>query len=980
MKRTVVYECFLILQTLFLFFVNGCSSSSYNPGEKAQAVSSEDASEDIFNVLEHYPALEACFTSGTMTRKAFEDRLFRDLLADPKIADTIVSILDGLPPLFEPRSVPEEVFDEAVQEEMNRKGPLPDLFSALAGLPGFMLALPDDQKNALYAYLELDDEDESEGAGDIRKILYDVFDYISSCDPGTVDMTMDLMIKDILERQTPQDQTIDLTDIDTEINRIVMQAPDGLADLIRGSRDIMRQEKVQTSLTDVLSAAGRMLSDPDFYPKSKSMLTSLNTSYSKAALGDLFERIWTKGAVPGASVEAMAVEGYGKAGKYDSNLRELLCQPAILNTMIETISSFDHAGFHFDGVDTQVREYIQRDPFLQPRNGSGEFGGGTFYAPKTDFSFKNYSGLQGFIDYSTRWGVPLTLTAGFMFENRPSGAATQAAIRKIIPTADSIPVASMVWTDIYEKGAGYTYGHGHPVTEKRGYGMMKDGIFVAPNAPDTISGASMALTQCGDALLNGPYDNIYDNLRFVLHERRFFMVIDLVQFAHRIPMLDAPLSAYFQTMGITTMPITLFQMNGITTMMYMDLNSLLDAILTQVNLTSLPASLKAMIVDAMSQMMGSSSPGTDKSFLLPQDMRDLWTMVMSLSYYDPAAFHPDRFLDADNNETYSHYYDIRAYSYDKNADKANAVWPLIGALSLGSYIQYRAVVDAYPPSLDYLEVRRAAARKAFGGVEIPIQYIINLIAPLTEQAMEKSAYSLSDSRTTLLKLLLPLLDADSSGTIDAIFKLVCELGKPGLYDTRMRLLNGLAAVAATTRKDSSSGAYALAGEMLSTPRKALADERYWQALRWRMDAGARLLSSDYDVVKNIKHLLSGTADNELSETEEANLARALTTLLGRCAEERTFSRCLIDLTDIIKHLNSTHSWGNLSVLMRASLKENGVAAYIMDGLKKAARYSWESILQDVNAFLHSDLIMRNDLGSFWHAIKSLINFLVKAIE
>jgi len=66
--------------------------------------------------------------------------------------------------------------------------------------------------------------------------------------------------------------------------------------------------------------------------------------------------------------------------------------------------------------------------------------------------------------------------------------------------------------------------------------------------------------------------------------------------------------------------------------------------------------------------------------------------------------------------------------------------------------------------------------------------------------------------------------------------------------------------------------------------------------------------------------------------------------------------------------------------MRASLKENGVAAYIMDGLKKAARYSWESILQDVNAFLHSDLIMRNDLGSFWHAIKSLINFLVKAIE
>jgi len=980
MKRTISYECLLILHTLFFFFIAGCSSSNYSPGEKAQAVSSEDASEDIFNVLDDYPALEACFTSGTMTRKAFENKLFRDLLADPEIADTVVSILDGLPPLFEPRAVPEEVFEEDVEEEMNRKGPLPDLFSALAGLPRFMLALPDDEKSAFYAYLDLDDADESDSSSYVRKILFDAFDYISTCDPATVNMVMDLVIKDLYERQAPQDRTIDLTDIDTEINRIVVQAPDGLADLIQGLRDIMKQKNIQTSLTESLSGIGRVLADTNFYPKTKTMMTTLGASYDKQSLGEILERIWTKGAVPGASIEVMAVEGYGKSGKYDCNLRELLTQPHVLNSFIETISSFDRAGFHFDGVDTQVREYVLRDPFLQLRTGSGEFGNGTFYTPTSTFSYKNYTGLQGFIDYSTRWSTPLTLTAPFMFENRTSGAATQATIRKIIPTADAIPVAALIWTDIYEKSAGYSYGHGHPVTEKRGYGMMKDGIFVAPNAPDTISGAAMALTQVGDALLNGPYDNIYDNMRWLLHERKFYTTIDLVQFVRRIPLLDAPCTAYFKTFGIESMPMVLFTMQGINSLMYMDLDTLLDAITTQVNLTSLPAALKSQIVDVMAQMMGSSAPGTEKTFLLPQDMRDLWTMVISLCYYDPAAFHPDRFLNTDNSTEYPLYYDITKYTYANNSNKANPIWPLIGALSTGSYIQYRAVVDQYEPSLENLEARKAAARQAFGGVEIPIQYVINLIAPLTEQALEKSAYSMSDTQVKLLKLITPLFDTESSGTIDAIFKLVCTLGKPEMYQTRMRLLNGLAAVVATSNQYTSDGPYALAGEMLSTPNKAITDPRYWDALKWQFDAGAALLSSRYNVLENLKNLLSSTAENDLTETENAKLAQAMTTLLGRCSEERTFSRCLIDLTDIIKHLNSTHTWGDLSVLMRETMKEGGVAAYVMDGLKKAARFGWDRIINDVDAFLHSDLIMRYDLGSFWHAVKSLIDFLVDAIE
>lgn len=981
MKSGLAYECCLIMQAFFLLFISGCSSSTYSPGEKASAVSSEDASQDIFNVLNDYPALEASFTSGTLSRKTFEDKLFKGLLGNPHNADMIVSILDGLPPLFEPRTVPEEVFEEGVEEEMNRKGPLPDLFSALATLPRFIMTLPEDQKEAFYAFLDLPSSPGSSSTSSyVRKILLDFSSYLTTCDPNSINTVMDLMIGDLCAMQAPQAQTLDLTDIDDEIGKITAQAPDGLAEMLHGSRDLLMQPAIQTSLTDSFSGIGRLLADTKLYPKTKTMLTTLASSYNKQTLGALLERVWTKGPVPGASIEVMAVEGYGKSGKYDCNLRELLTQPAVLNSFIETISSFDRAGFHFDGVDKQVREYVLRDPFLQLRTGNGEFGGGIFYSPTSDFSYKNYTGLQGFIDYSTRWSVPLTLTASFMFENRASGAATQAAIRKMIPTADSIPVAALIWTEIYEKGAGYTYGHGHPVTEKRGYGMMKDGVFVAPNAPDTISGAAMALTQVGDALQNGPYDNIYDNMRWLLHERKFYTTIDLVQFVRRIPLLDAPCTAYFKTFGIESMPMVLFTMQGINSLMYMDLDTLLNAITTQVNLTSIPASLKSQIADVMAQMMGSSAPGTEKTFILPQDMRDLWTMVLSLGYYDPAAFHPDRFLNTGNSAEYSLYYDITKYTYASNIDKANPIWPLIGALSTGSYIQYRAVVDQYEPSLENLEARKAAAKKAFGGVEIPIQYVINLIAPLTEQALEKSAYSMSDTQVKLLKLLIPFFETDSSGTIDAIFKLVCTLGKPEMRTTRLRLLNGLAQVVATTKPNSSDGPYALAGEMLSTPSKALTDPRYWDALQWKLNAGAALLSPNYSVVENLKGLLSSSSASDLSVDDKAFLARGLTDILGRLSEDRFFSRCLIDLTDIMKHLNSTHSWGDMAGVMRDSLKEDGIVAYLMDGLKKASRYTWDQILNDVDRFLHSDLIMRYDAGSFWDAVKSLINFLVQAID
>jgi hypothetical protein len=982
MKRRVTYECFLILQTLLLIFIGGCSSSKYNPGERAQAVSSEDASADIFNVLDDYPALEACFTTGTMTRKAFEDKLFRDLLSDPEIADTVVSILDGLPPLFEPRTVPEEVFEEDVEEEMNRKGPLPDLFSALADLPGFMLALPEDQKNAFYAYLDLEDTDETASSGYLRKILYDAFAYISTCDPATVNMVMDLVINDIYERQSPQDQTIDLTDIDTEINRIVFQAPDGLANLIQGARDFTEQEDVQTNLIDLISSLGRWLGDDTVYPKTKAMLTAINATHTKQSLGEILERVWTRGAIPGSVLEEGGVQGYGKSGKYESGVRELLATPRVLNAFIEELYTMDHLGYRLDRLDDQFREYATRDAWLQALDGPGDYGDGRFYEPAENFSFKNFSAAEAFIRDIARWNTPLTLTWNVLYEGISGGDQVKNTIRSLIPNADNIPLSAMIWAEVYEKGAGYTYGHGQPVTTQRGYGTMVDGVYVAPLGPDAISAASMALTQIGDAIINGPYDNIYDNMRWCLYHRKTYLVVDLVQFISQIPSLEPYFMPYFTTNNITSLPIVLSQNKGINPVIYADTNIILGGLITQLAVSNLPSYLQTYVRTTLENLFNTAAiPSSGRAFLLPQDIRDLWTIILSLCYYDPAAFHMDRFLDESNAATHAMYYDVSEYTYANNSDKINPIMPLLAGLSVAAYREYHSVVDSIPFSFDNLATRKAAAQAAFGGVEQPVQFVFNILSPMIEQSLDTPIYSGSDAQLPFLDAIIPVIfDGESSGMTDAIMEGICILGQPGLRENRLRLLNGLAAVVATTQKDSSSGAYALAGEMLSTPQKALADERYWEAMRWKMETGAVLLSSEYDVVENLKNLLSSTADNDLSEEDNARLARALTTLLGRCSEERIFSRCLIDITDIVKHLNSIHTWRDLSVLMQNSLKENGVAAYIMDGLEKAAHYSWESILEDVDTFLHSDLIMQYDLGSFWHAIKSLINFLVDAIE
>jgi len=988
MQRGVLYECCLIMQFLCLLFVCGCSNPRYSPVEKSREARQEEASQDIYDLLKDYPALEAFFTTGNLTKGTFEDKLFKELLGSQKNADMLIAILDGLPLLFEPRSVPDGIFDVQIESEMERKGPLPDLFSALACLPRHIIALPEAEKKALYAYLDTLVSADRNHPGtpairmSIRGIANDLFAYLTTCDTETVNTVMDLLIRDLIAKQAHQTGALDFSDIDAEIGEITTRAPENLAMMLQGGREMLSQKEAQAVVTDFLSALGRFLGDRALYAQTRTLLTNLDTVYDKQTLGDILERVWTKGAVPGTTVEKMGIEGYGKAGKIDANLRELLTQPRIVNAMIETIAAFDREGFHMDGVDTQLREYVMRDPFLQARDGAGEFGNGRFYTPNPQFSYQHFCGLRGFLRYVARWNVPLTLTSNFLYENRRGGAWTKSVLRAVMPTVDAVPFASLIWADVYEKGSGYAYGHGHPIREQRGYGMMVDGVYVAPLSPDVITGASMALAQVGVGLLHGPYDNIYDNMRWVLYERNYYMTIDLVQFTRRIPVLDIVARPYFLAHGITTLPIILKHTQGIFPVIYMDLNDVLSGVLQQMNLSGLPDSLKALLIDVIFKVfpMGSPAPGSDRIFLLPQDMRDLWTIVGSLGYYDPAAFHPDRFLDINDPARYTLYYDVSAYSYTGNRAKTNPIFPLVGALCVSAYAQYSEVVDQFPSSLDALEIRQAAARKAFGGVVFPLQYIVDLLAPLTEQPLDMPTYSRDDGQMTLVKSLEPLFDREASGMIDAIVQGVCILGRPEMRETRYKLLNALAALAATTQKDTSTGPYALAAEILSTPHRARNDPRYWEALRFEMDAGAMLLSSQYRIIENIRTLISELADSELPEDDAARLAMGMTSILARCAEERFFARGLIDLSDILKHLNTSHAWGDMAGLMQDTLDDDGILTYLLLGLERDPRYAWDQIINDTDRFLHSDVMMKCDEGSFWDGMNHLIRFMVHAID
>jgi|GEM_PF-1771538 len=992
MKRGVITEYLLVVGLTGLILLGGCTDSGDSVTEKAMVASEESAPQDIYNMLEDYPALEAFFTYGDLTRPTFEEKLFCELLGDKDNANTLVAMLDGLPPLFEPRdSVPEGIFEEAVEAEMSKKGPIPDMMSALATLTGNILALPEDQKEPIYDYLDRLDEMENspsesmETLDYIREILFNAVKYLSTIDKDSVNSYMDVTIKELREMRASKDGNLDFADIDEKMADIVIEAPDGLAKILQGGKSLFYDEDTKDTIAEALYSLGCFFDDPNVYPMAKDLLVNVNDRYDNDTLGGIVDRIWTKGPVVGPKIEEMGILGYGKDGKQPWNLRELLMNATVMNSVIETISAFDREGYFMDGIDSQIVEYINRDMFLQSRDGEGEFGGGEFYQPADDFSYDNFSGLRGVIRYTTRWNIPITLTSNILYEQE-NGEKTKDFIRSFIPTADSITITSSLWADIYEKGEGHLLGHGRPVTEKRGYGIMVDGVYVAPLCPAVLTGADMALFLVADSVYNGPYDNIYDNMRWLLYERNFYATIDLVQFVERIPSIKNLARPIFKLLGIKMFPITFMYTKGAFPVIYSELGTVIENLPNAISRGSSDAELPAWLTDLLVNLMlkiipiGYPAEGTDKVYLLPQDLRDMWTIVGSLGYYDPGAFHADRFLDLDHPENYMMYYDVSQHTYETDYDKINPIFPLIASLCVAMYKPYEEVVSEYPLSLDAVEQRQAAAREAFG-VIYPFGYILNLLSPLAEVSLETPTYANDDRQMPLVRHLEPLLALDPSGAIDSIMELICILGRPDMEDTREKIVDGLAHVTGTIEKDSSSP-YTLASEFLETPQKAYNDPRYWDHLELNIDTGAALLSgySPHQVVETIVSMTDHLSSVDIPDKDWARATQGITQLVGMSAEDMLLTRNLIDMTDILHHINTTQTWGDALELMQDTLEPDGVLSYVLLGMERDPEYSWDQILSDTNRFLRSDTMMKCDEGSFWRDIFYLVRFMADATE
>ena len=997
MQRNPFIECLLVVQMLLLFFISGCSRTegTKTSAERALVAQAADTSrpDDIYDLLEDYPALNGFFTCGNLCRATFERKLFAELLGETVHADTLVALLDGLPPLFEARGVSEGVFAEDVQAEMCTKGPLPDLFAALAGLVGSILDLPPEQRAPVYAWLDALDAQENshaetlESMDYLRELLFLAGANLCSFDK---DLLNDARQRDIARQKgmdSPAEGRLDFIDLDDKLLDIAREAPEGLILLIEALRELLYDTSFREALAHLLERLGAFQGQSGLVEDTRAMLTDIQATYTAEALGDIIRRIWETGPQVGKLITEIGIEGYGRDGSIPWNLKEFLKHPVLFDSLLQRIWEFEQAGYSMSGVDTQIAAYTRHDPFVQPLDGAGEFGGGVFYEPALGFSYQHFSGVLGLIRYLTRWNVPIMLTSNMLYE-RPGAESTRALIRTLIPQADTLTITSSLWGDVYVKDLASPFGNGQPVREPTGYGMMVDGVFVAPLCPAVPTGADMALYLTADSVKHGPYDNIYDNMRWLLYERNFYATFDLVELVDYVPALKYLVKPLFELMGIEMLPLTIIHTKGAFPVVYAEIGSILQnlpgAIRHTTEQVGLPEWAIDLLVETMLQLVpvGYPAPGTGKTYFMPQDVRDLWTMVASLSYYDAAAFHADRFVDLENPENYTMFYDVSQYNYAENADKANPIFPLIAAVCVGMYEPYQEVVGDLPPTISGVSLRWEAARGAFGLI-YPIGYVLNLLSPLAEVPTEAYSYDIpTREMMPLVHNISDLLAAlEPSGLIDALLEVFCLLGSPERQGPRGKLLEALALIAGTVPPESTAPD-TLAREILETPELAAADPRFWDVMELHMASRAALFAEDspYTITPTLMALLEHLCGAELSDEQWSQAAAGLASLVGPLAEERFFARMRLDLSEINEHIDTTHVWHEVLELLLATLDPQGVLNYLLLGLERDTSFTWEEILVETQAFLSSETMMCVDEGSLWRDISHLVRFMAEAVE
>lgn len=994
-KKISIFNSILIC-SLLLVTLPGCSGTGEpnSPEKKIRACIAASELDYIYDVLEDYPPLESCFTGTGLEIAEFEKRLFGDFLGNDSTADVLVALLDLFPSLIDTGTATSaQTFSKEVQEEMESKGPIPDLMAAVGALTNNIVSVEKEKIAPFYDYLEKLDESENNAPSEfetveyIIDILLRVIDYFTTLGDDDINLFMNLTITDLNGCKDTEDGKLDFLDFEELIEKFTTNAPVGLSKILQGAKAVFYDEELKNSLSDVFYAFGEFLGDDQTYSILKSLIENLYVHYNVTTLGGLIEAIWDEGPLIGPEVKKMDTDGYGKDGKSGIALRELLMDVDVLNVLLQTIYEFDKMGYSLNQLDETLIKMVHTDNLGFDLKGEGEFGGGNFYEPNAMFSFKNFSNLKGLIGFVTRWSTPLTLTANTMYEEE-GALETKENIRKLIPEADEIPMSSIIWSEIYERNSDKEMGCGKPVAEKKGYGTMINGVYVAPLCPAVLTGASMCLYNFGDGIMNGPYDNIYDNQKWITSERTFYLIIDLVQFIPKIPVLKDVVMPFFKAMGIKTLPVTAFKGNGMTSLIYLEVKSIIDNLPEAMSLAMLkngiPDWLAPFIVDQLKKYMilGYPVEGTDRLYLFPQDVRDSWTIGITLSYWDSEAFHPDRISDMGNPGNYTWNYDVRSYSYEKNRDTANGSLPLIGALAVANYNVYNEVVGGLPLTLESVPARQDAARKAFHGIIYPFDYAANILAAVYERASEAPIYDVPDSEIMpFLEYLEPLIGMESKGVIDSVTKVITLLGKPELRKARKNILEGLAEVVKTI-DEGSEATYTAAYECLEAGEKAKYDSRRWVTFKQSLAAGDNLFSreSSYQIVDGLIGLLDHLTSVDISDENWALATEGIIDAVGKSVKQRVLTRSAIHLTTTLDAIDAKHIWADTLRVAEEALVPGGMMNYVLTGIERDTRYTWAEICIDSNEFLHSDLMASYDEGTFWKDIYYLLSFLAEALQ
>ena len=136
----------------------------------------------------------------------------------------------------------------------------------------------------------------------------------------------------------------------------------------------------------------------------------------------------------------------------------------------------------------------------------------------------------------------------------------------------------------------------------------------------------------------------------------------------------------------------------------------------------------------------------------------------------------------------------------------------------------------------------------------------------------------------------------------------------------------------------------------------------------------------YQIVDIVIALMSHLTSVDMSDDNWASASQGIVTFLGTSSGEKLISRILVDLSNMVDHLNKTHMWNEILYLLNDALEEDGLLTYLLLGLEKDPDISWEEIMSDADRFLRSDIMMQYGEGSFWRDVFHLVDFMSDAFD